>query len=341
MATMDVFKADAFSMASLLAALTNVDYKPQFLGSLNLFEDAPQRTRTVMVESRDDQLALIQTSAIGAPLAQLSADKAKVRDFRTVRIAKQSRIEADELQDIRAFGEESELKQVQVEVARRLTRLTSDVELTWEHHRLGAVQGILADADGSALVNYFTEFGVVQPTEVAFDFTTLIDGALRSLIESAIVRPLIRAAKGAFTTGSRIVALVGDDFWDAFIANSEVRTSYLNWEAAASLRDATAFSTFRYAGVEWVNYRGTDDGSTVAIGAADAKFFPVNAPGTFKVAWAPAEFLPVVNQPGVPIRPLTLPDPSGRDAFVDIEVYSYPLFLCTRPLTLRRATLAT
>ena len=106
MATMDVFKADAFSMASLLAALTNVDYKPQFLGSLNLFEDAPQRTRTVMVESRDDQLALIQTSAIGAPLAQLSADKAKVRDFRTVRIAKQSRIEADELQDIRAFGEE-------------------------------------------------------------------------------------------------------------------------------------------------------------------------------------------------------------------------------------------
>lgn len=341
MATMDVFKADAFSMASLLAAIKNVDYKPQFLGSLKLFEDAPQRTRTVMVESRDDELALIQTSPIGAPLAQLSADKRKVRDFRTVRIAKQSRIEADELQDIRAFGEESELQQVQVEVARRLQRLTDDVELTWEHHRLGAVQGILADADGSPIVNYFTEFGVVQPDEVIFDFDSLSGGDLRALIEGSIVRPMIRAAKGAFTTGSRIVALCGDDFWDAFIANEEVRASYLNWEAAASLREGTVFSTFRFAGVEWMNYRGTDDGSTVAIGASDAKFFPVNAPGTFKVAWAPAEFLPVVNQPGVPLRPLTLPDPSGREAFVDIEVYSYPLFICTRPLTLRRGTLAT
>jgi len=43
--------------------------------------------------------------------------------------------------------------------------------------------------------------------------------------------------------------------------------------------------------------------------------------------------------PGRPIVPLTLIDPSGRNAWVDVEVYSYPLFVCTRPLTLRRATI--
>ena len=337
MATMDVFKADAFSMMSLMQAIEEVDHKPQFLGSLDLFEDAPQRTRVVAVESRDNVLALIQTSAIGAPIEQRSAGKSKLRNFNTVRIAKGSRIESDEIQGIRAFGSETELQQVQTEVARRLTQLVSDVELTWEHHRLGAVQGIVTDADASTIVNLFTEFGVAQPAEVDFDFSALSDGDVRTKIEANITRPMIRAAKGAFVTGSRIVALCGDTFWDEFVNHSEVRTTFLNHSAAAALREDTAFGTFRYAGVDWINYRGTDDNSTVAVAAAEAKFFPANAPGVFKVAWAPSESMEAANQPGVPIRPLTLPDTSGRNAFVDVEVYSYPLYVCTRPLTLRRA----
>ncbi len=337
MATMDVFKADAFSMMSLMQAIEEVDHKPQFLGSLDLFEDAPQRTRVVAVESRENVLSLIQTTSIGAPVPQRSADKRKVRNFNTVRIAKGSQITADEIQGIRAFGSETELQQVQTEVARRLTQLVSDVELTWEHHRLGAVQGIVTDADASTIVNFFTEFGVTQPTEVDFDFSALGAGDVRSKIEVSITRPMIRAAKGAFVTGSRIVALCGDTFWDEFVNHTEVRTTFLNHQAAAALREPTAFGEFRYAGVDWVNYRGTDDNSTVAVAAAEAKFFPANAPGVFKVAWAPSESMELANQPGVPIRPLTLPDVSGRNAFVDVEVYSYPLYVCTRPLTLYRA----
>lgn len=343
MAGMDVFKSDAFSMMSLLQAIENIDYNPQYLGSLNLFEPDPQRTRVVTVESRDNELALIQTSEIGAPLVQKENDKRKLRNFNTVRIAKGDTIRADEIQGIRAFGSETELQQVQTEVARRQTRLMNDLELTWEFHRLGAVQGILVDADSSTLVNYFTAFDVAQPAAVDFSFPNLdpADGELRKLIEGSITRPIIRAAKGAFTTASGIVALCGDDWWDAFVNHPEVRQSYLNWEAAAALREKTAFGTFRYAGVEWVNYRGTDDGSTVAIPTDEARFFPRNTPGTFKVAWAPAEFMGAVNRPGVPVWPLVLPDPSGRDAFVTVEMYSYPLYLCTRPLTLRSATMST
>lgn len=337
MASMDVFKGDAFSMLSLLAAIENFDYNPQFLGSLNVFEDAPQRLRTVMVESRDNELALIQTSPIGAPPDERKKDKRKVRNFNTTRIAKASTILADEVQGIRAYGSESELAQVQAEVARRITQLYADVELTWEHMRLGAVQGILTDADGSTIYNFYNEFGVSQPSEVSFAFGTLVAGEVRKKIESEIVRPMMRAAKGALTTASRIQALVGDDFWDAFINHEEVRTTYLNYAAAAELRNGTVFSSFRYAGVDWMNYRGTDDNSTVAIAADKAKFFFVNAPGTFKVAWAPGEFFDVANTPGVPVLPLVLPDPSGRNAFETVELYSYPLYICTRPATLFRA----
>lgn len=336
MASMDVFKGDGFSMDEMLTAIENADYKPQFLGSLNLFEATFPSTRVVTIESRDNTLELIQTTPIGAPLIQRGGDKRKLRNFNTVRLAKGSSIQAEQIENIRAFGSTTELQQIDMEVARRLQQLKNDMELTWEHHRLGGIQGIVLDADGSEIVNYYDEFDVVQPAEVPFPFATLTAGQLRPLIEASIVRPLIRAGKGNFLQSSRIVALVGDDFWDRFINHADVRTSYLNWEAAATLRDPTVFSTFRFAGVEWVNYRGTDDETTVGIATNEAKFFPVDAPGTFKVAWAPAEFMDTVNRPGVPLRPLVLPDPSGRNAFVDIEVYSYPLFVCTRPLMLRR-----
>lgn len=338
MATMDIFRQDAFSMQSLLQALENVDYQPQFLGSLDLFEDEPQRVRAVSIEKRDNELKLIQTTPIGAPLPQLNPDLRSLRMFQTPRIAKGSTLQADDIQGIRAFGTESELQQVQVEIARRLARLTADVELTWEHMRLGAIQGVLLDADGSVIYDYFDEFGLTPPDEIEIDFAALSAGELRPIIEG-IVRSIRRSAKGAVTTGTRIVALVGDDFWDALVNHEEVRTTYLNYQAAAALREATLYTTFRFAGVDWINYQGTDDNSTVAIATDEAKFFPVNAPGLFKVAWGPAEFLPRVNQPGVPILPLTLPDPSGREAFVTVEVYSYPLFICTRPQALRTAVM--
>lgn len=340
MASMDVFKGDAFSMMSLLAAMENVDYKPQYLGSLGLFEDAPQRTRVVTVESRNDTLALIQTTPIGAPPEERAKDKRNLRNFSTVRLAKASTIYADEVQSIRAFGSETELAQVQQEVARRIQQLSNDLDLTWEHMRLGAVQGILTDADGSTLFNFFTEFGVSQSSEVSFAFGSLTDGLVRKKIESEVVRPMVRASKGMITPTSGIIALTGDDFWDAFVNHSEVRATYLASVQASALRAQTVFQSFQYAGVTWINYRGTDDNSTVAIGPTKVKFFPVNAPGLFKTAWAPGEFFDVVNTPGVPRLPLVLPDPSGRNAFVTVELYSYPLFICTRPGVLYRGTTA-
>jgi hypothetical protein len=338
MATMDVFKSDAFSMMSLLTAIKNVDYKPGFLGSLNIFQDAPQRLRVVSIESDDETLSLISTSPDGAPPSQLSATKRKVRNFNTVRLAKGSTIKAAELQGIRAFGSETELQQVQAEVARRLERLVNDMDLTHENHRLGAVQGIVTDADGSTLVDFYSEFGVSQDSDDSIDFTSIAAGTVRPYYE-AIRRSIIRSGKGLVSTGTRVYALVGDDYWDGLVNHAEVRGTYLNQVAAAELRNATAFGTFNFAGITFVNYRGTDDNSTVAIGAKKAKFF-CDAPGLFQAAWGPGEFLDAVNMPGVPMLPLVLPDPSGRNAFVSVELYSYPLMVCTRPGTLRRAQCA-
>lgn len=350
MATMDVFNSNAFSMISLGAAIEKVDHIPNFLGRLNLFTPKPIRTEVAMVEERSGVLSLIQTSERGAPLEQRTTEKRTVRSFRAPRIAKGDTIQASEIQGIRAFGSESEFVQVQQEVMRRYAgsgtgpvagTLLGDIEATWENMRLGAVQGIVKDADGSTLHDFFTEFGVAQPAAVDFDLDNANPtmGDVRAKCD-AIVRAVKRAAKGCWLEGSSyVMGLADDTFWDALIKHAEVRDTYLATQEASDLRQGTAFSdNFRFGGIRWVNYQGTDDNATIAVPAGTAKFFPVNAPGAFEVYWTPGEFLDVVNTLGKPVYPKIVPD-RDRNAWVKVEAYSYPLFVPTRPLMLQRATL--
>lgn len=337
MPTLDVFNSDAFSMRSLTAAIESVPYQPNLLGSLGIFEAVPVRTETVQIESRDGVLSLVQTDQRGAPPAQRTTEKRKMRDFRTRRLAKSDTLRAAEIQNIRAFGQESEMMAVQAEVMRRYsgpTGILRDLELTWENHRLGAVQGIVLDADGSTLDNWFTAFGETQPAEIDFALGTATTNVRGKCAD--VVRAMQRAAKGAWLPTTRVVGLASDAFWDALVNHALVRDTYLNWQAAADLRKDITWQQFDFGGITFINYRGTDDNSTVAITADKCKFFPVGAPGVFQVAMSPGESLDMVNTLGRPVYGMIVPD-RDRNMFVNIEAYSYPLFYCTRPLMLQRA----
>jgi hypothetical protein len=343
MAHMDVFRQRPFNMIELSAAVQSAPYVPNFLGGLNIFTPKRVRTPTVSVEDKGGVLALIQTSERGAPLAEGEREKRNIRDFRTSRIAKGHTLYAHEIDGIRAFGTDSELQMVQNEVAEILngtTGLRSAVELTHENMRLGAISGIVLDADGTTIYNWFTEFGISQPTEVDFDLDNAspASGAVRKKC-NAIERDMQRAAQGAWVNGQTYaMGLCGDGFWDDLTAHPEVRQTYLNQQEASDLRNnvGRAFGSLNYGGITFVNYRGTDDNSTVAVGTDKCKFFPVNAPGAFVSAFSPAEFLPFVNTPGQDVYAIVVED-KDRQAWVRPEIYSYPLMMCTRPAMLLRA----
>ncbi|WP_197535602.1 major capsid protein [Pararhodospirillum photometricum] len=263
-------------------------------------------------------------------------EKRKVRGFKTVRLAQASRIHASELQNIRAFGSESELAQVQVEVARRQVLMRRDFELTFENMFLGMVQGLAVDADGSTLYDWATEFGQTIPAEIDFDLdnATPASGAVRKKC-NAVVRSILQGLRGLGGASVRVVALCGDAFWDDLTAHKEVRETYLNTQMAADLRQGNAYETFSYGGITFVNYRGTDDGSTVVINTDKARFFPVGA-GIFQWALSPGESFDFVNQLGQELYSAVIPD-RDRNAWADVEMYSYPLPVCTMPQALHRA----
>jgi hypothetical protein len=334
MLTMDVFKQDAFSAISLTEAVRKSQTIPGLIGSLGLFIPKPVRTRTVAVEVKGNSLNIIQTSEPGAPRTNRANNKAKILDLRTRRIEEQSTITAEQLQGIRAFGSETELKSLQKEIAERQQDIIDDLSATVERLRLSCVNGVLVDADDSVIYDYYSTFGISTPTELGFNWASRT--GVRKYIATNVKLPIVRALGGVAPAGMRIVALCGDDFFFDMQENAEYRATYLNNTNASKLLEDTVFDAIDAWGITWVHYRGTDDNSKVAIPTAKARFFPVGVRGLFQEAFAPAPTFSTVNTMGQEWYSRIVVD-NKREEWAEVEMESHRLPICTRPETLLQA----
>lgn len=342
---LSIFKNDAFSATTLDRLAPNVPYVPQALGALNLFENVPIRTRSVELYTENGYIQMVPTSERGSPEPLPNKPGGDLRTLYTYRLAQRDRVQAVELQDLISLplGSASQLAAAQAEVTKRASQLRSNNEMTLENHRLGALQGKVMDADGTTIVrNFWTEFGITEPAEIFFDFANMAAGTLMNFITDQIVRPMLRALKGRKSTNTRINALVGDSFWAKLTSHVDVRNTFMNWQAAQSLRInntgtpdtgmGNAWGQFTFGGVTFINYMGTDDGTTIAIGADKARFFPTGARDVFKTYWSPGERMRDVNQLGQPAYLIVQPDPRTEEQeYVDIKFRNYPLFACVFP----------
>lgn len=346
---LDVFDADAFSFVSLSKAVDMMAYVPDFLGSIpGLIQDVPIRTKEVWIERRGYQAALISTSARGAPPSQVGSDKRDARAFNTTRIAQASRVTPDELLAIRRFNSEIDMKDVADEIARRMFKITSDMDLTEEYHRLNLVtKGKMLDTDGSTIYDWTSEFasqpsGAKTLSNIGSTAFTLSAGTLGSVRQNCntVTRAIYRNLQaGNLPTGrAQIVGLCDDGFYDQLTTHPEVRASFLNWTAAQDLRNGVGavWQPFQFGNINFINYRGTDDNSTLAIPSNTVKFFPTNA-GIFQKAMAPGEKFEMLGTPGQNRYAMMVRDPL-RDMWADVEVYTYPLYVCTLPQALAAGT---
>jgi len=345
---MNTFNHDAFSTVMMTEVMEDYDFKPDLVGSLGLFEEVPISTTSVSVERRGNNLSIIKASPRGAPLDEGGRDERKIYLFDTVRIAKGDTIHAAEIQNMRAFGRESELETAIGFISRRQDRLIREIELTWENMMLGAVQGAVLDADGSVIVDWFAEWEITPPANINFKLNvedTNIEGICRGIIRDMQVK-----SKGAFRAGSHVIALCGDEFFDGLTHHKSVRETYLNTINAQNLNQAFgvatqsalqtgSFANFAYGGITFINYRGVDNydekaakGTQRAIGIKpkEAQFLPVNTEGVFQKAFAPLESFDFANTLGRPLYSMLIRD-EERNFWIRPEVYSYPLFICTRP----------
>lgn len=336
MSVLDVFKTDAFSVTSLTEAINQLPFAPGRAGQVINWNESGVATTSVMIEERAGVITLVNPSPRGGVGDAIPKTKRTGRIVQIPHYQINDAIYADEVQGVREFGQEQSVQTVQGVVNDRMAELTVDLDVTLELQRVGAVKGVILNADGSTLIDLFSAFGVTQETEVDFDLdnATPASGALRKKV-AEVVRLIENNLGGSPIVG--IHAFCGDAFFDDLLAHTEVRASYLQTPMASVLREGYVYpnnlkiyGAFEFGGVVWENYRGSY-GGTAFVHTDKCFIFPMGG-GLFRTVFGPADYVETVNTKGLPRYAKQFPFPNDKG--IALEVQTNALSYFTRPKAL-------
>lgn len=323
MPSLDVFKDDAFGLVQMTKAINEPEYLPGRIAQLGIFEEEGIMTTSAFIERQGETLTLVPAGARGSPAKADTADKRKALLFPSVHLPQRATINADEVQNVRAFGSESEVETVQNVVNKRLMKMRRKIDATLEYQRMGAIKGEVLDADGTtALLDLYTAFGVSQQTQsMELDVTTT---KVRALAITA--KRLAEVALGG-TMATGWLALCSASFFDDFISHGSVEGAYDRWQQGDFLRSDPR-SGFQLGGIQWEEYRGSVGGVDF-IADGEAYLLPIGVPDMFVANYAPADYMETVNTIGLPYY--AKQELLDFNKGVEIEAQSNPLIFNSRP----------
>ena len=328
------FSNDAFGAIALTAAINILPNRYGKLEEINLMPPRPVRLRQIAIEERNGVLSLLPTALIGSPGTVGKRGKRKVRSFIVPHIPHDDVVLPEEVQGIRAFGSEGELSALSDVLALHLQSMRDKHAITLEHLRMGALKGIILDADGSTLYDLYAEFGITAKT-INFQLDVETTDVKAKCLE--LKRYLEDNLRGEFMTGVHV--LVSAEFYDLLTGHPKVEAAYERWQQGEALRTDMR-KGFTFAGVTFEEYRGqaTDPDGTVRrfIAASEAHAFPVGTSQTFATYFAPADFNESVNTMGQPLY--AKQEPRKFERGTDLHTQSNPLPMCHRPGVLVKLT---
>lgn len=330
MADINIFQDEAFSVPVLTAAINELPYAPGRIGELGLFSEEGVTSIVVQIEFDGTTLGLVAAKPRGGVAQAVVLGPRKLIPFNTVHLPQRSTMMADEIQGIRAFGQQSELEVAASRVAKYQAKHRTQLDMTHEYQRIGGIKGQILDADGeTVLLDVYHAFGIEQ-SEFSFELdkpATLVRDKCDTVLD------MIEDALGAVPArGAR--AFCGRDFWRDLINHKSVRETYLNTAQAAELRGKVS-DTFELGGITFERYRGSINGVPY-VPADEALAFPEGVPDFFITRYAPGDYMETVNTEGLPYYTRVEPLPMGKG--LEIESQSNPLHLPTRPKAIVRLT---
>lgn len=326
------FSNPAFNMASLTAAINLLPNRYGRLEELGLFTPRPVRTRTIVIEERAGVLTLLPSRPPGSPGTVGVGGKRTLRSFVVPHIPHDDVVLPEEVEGLRSFGSESELMSVAEVLADHLEMMRAKHGATLEYLRMGALKGVILDADGSEIVNLYHEFKITPKTfnfKLNVDSTSVLDKCLD------LKRHLTKHLAGERM--STVHCLVSPEFFSALVNHATVKEAYKRWQEGLALRSDMR-AGFPFAGVMFEEYAGeasTADGTVHRfINEGDGHAFPLGTLDTFTTYFSPADFNESVNTLGQPLYAKQAPRKFDRGT--DLHTQSNPLPLCQRPALLVR-----
>lgn len=242
------FSNPAFSMAALTAAINILPNRYGRLEELNLMPAKPVRQRQIVVEEMNGVLNLLPTLPPGSPGTVGVRGKRKLRSFVVPHIPHDDVVLPEEVQGIRAFGSETETETVAGVIARHLETMRNKHAITLEHLRMGALKGVILDADGSVLYDLFDAFEIVQQT-VNFELGTA--GTNVKAKCTTVLATIEENLKGEFMNG--VHCLCSPEFFAALTGHAKVEKAFENWQNGAILINDVRRG-FTYGGIPCVEW---------------------------------------------------------------------------------------
>ena len=327
--------ADTYTASEMTDAVTKLPLAP--LRYSNMFEEKGVSTTTVALEIKQGKITLVSDQPRGSEPEYLAGrgEKRSTKLLSCTHLPQTDVVAPEDLQDKRAFGSTALVGPVTV-INDKLQALKRNVEMTREFHRLGAIKGIVYDADGETVLhNIFNTFGVTQKKETITFPATAPENS--NPIMSAILgtKRKAEAAMGGNPV-NRFEAVIGSNFYDMLTGHILVRKYFEDWLARSKDFGDNDYRKlgFTYAGITF--YEASEVvGGRKLVDDSKGHVYPVG-PGIYKTYNAPADWMETVNTVGLPFYARM--DPRQRGRGFDLEVQANPLTLCLFPEALVELT---
>ncbi len=332
MPTLDIFNNDAFSLSELTQTITDIPRIPTQIGDEGLFTEYGISKTSMMIERKGSQIQLLPTAPRGGVPETMGRSPGKLIPIAAVHIPVTDSVLADEVQNIRAFGSETEVQSVQALVRERATAMKQSMDLTHEWHRMGAIKGQVLDADGSVLWDMYSIFGFTQQT-IFFDL-----GNANSDMKAKTValKRAVKAKLGGRVAGG-VKVKVSPEWFDLYTGHPTMKKAWELWQNGAYLRQDQSEGDFEFMGVTF-QINDYTIGNTPMIAATEGYAYPTGVARMFQMAFAPADFMETVNTNGLPYY--LKQDRMKWDKGVELYAQSNPIALNTLPEAVIRVSSA-
>ncbi len=334
---MSMYNTAPFDVAEMTDSINKLPLMPMRL--TKLFTQKSVRTTTVALDIKKGRITLVEDQDRSAPAQSLAGkgDKRSLKTIETAHLPQSDNIRPEDVQDVRAFGSNEPLPMVTA-VNDKLAIIKNNIAMTKEIHRLGAVKGVVMDADGETeILDLFDLFGATKVAQTLTFPTTLKVNEDPILAGVMKAKRSVEAGMGGVPY-QRIEAIVGANFYDKLTGNQLVRDAYRLWAAnLASFGDNDYRKRgFTYGGVTWYEASETVGGLTL-VDSDKAHVYPVGA-GIFTEYMAPANWMSTVNTYGKPYYAQMQTLDNDRGYYV--EGQANPLNICNFPEALVEITAA-
>ncbi len=286
---------DGFTLVELSDSIRTLPTQYGKVNALGLFKWKPLRLRTVSIESMNGVLRLVPTTPWGGKAPKNTPTGRKARAFNIPHMPFEDLVEAQDVVGLRAFGTSNELDTVANQVNTKLQDMRNKLDTTLEWRKVGALKGIIYDADGTSVIeNLFDAFGI-PPHVVNFHLDNPATDVRAICVN--LSRWMETHLGGESSTGTTV--MVSSEFFDALISHPRVEKIFLGWAAAQTMLATDLRGGFVFGGITFWEYAASVDGMAF-VDPGKGHAYPLGTSNLFSTYGAPADFVETVNTMALP-----------------------------------------